>query len=94
MRKLHQATGGQPVRDPALGWRAGEALQILQHGRDQGSPARVFGRQCCRIEAENITGLLRGFLPVRRRGLGEVRFELLRSLASTSASNRRRSVAF
>ena len=87
------------MRDPALGWCAGEALQILQHGRDQGSPARVFGGQCCRIEAENIAGLLRGFLPVRCRGVGEVRFQLFLAKAqgafvSTSASNRRRSVAF
>ena len=33
----------QPVDTPSQRLRAGEALQILQHGRDQGSPARVFG---------------------------------------------------
>src|SRR5882757_8522128 len=68
---------GWPVRDPALGWRACETLQILQHCLDQGSPARVFCGQCCCIEAENIAGLLRGFLAVRRRGPGEVRFQLV-----------------
>jgi hypothetical protein len=53
-----------------------------------------------RLEAENIAGLLRGFLPVRRRGAGEVRFQRFLAKAQGafvgfhSASNRRRSVAF
>jgi hypothetical protein len=59
------------------GPRRGAPLQILQHGRDEGSPARVFGGQRCRIETENIAGLLRGFLAVRCRGAGEVRFQLI-----------------
>jgi hypothetical protein len=60
-----------------MGRRAGETLQILQHCLDQGSPARVFDGQRCRIEAQDIADLLGGFLPARRRGIGEVRFQFV-----------------
>jgi hypothetical protein len=64
-----------------MAWRAGETLQTLQDCLDQGSPARVFGGQRCRIEAQDIADFVGGFLPARRGGIGEVRFQLLRAKA-------------
>ena len=60
-----------------MAWRAGETLQTLQDCLDQGSAARVFGGQRCRIEAQDIADLVGGFLPARRGGIGQVRFQLL-----------------
>jgi hypothetical protein len=42
-----------------------------------GCSSVVSGGQRCRIEAENVAGLLRGFLPARRRRTGEVPFRLV-----------------